>query len=247
MSTLESYVQHWPHGHIRTFGEILEDGITTQDVQLAVRRRVLKSIGHGGYARNDDEISWQHGLYALQSKQKSNFIEFFAGGLTALLIHSCGSNCDFFDKQSFFYTTNEKFPPWFKRLSGENSSYTDYKNRIPLSIKDSFTKFMTTDGLQYIISSPERALFELCLTHKDISHIKNIILSIQGLNITVLNTILKFSFPSSSFYNFKLLAESLSESGKSELQQSLSNFISGDSPNISWEKLNGERIEANHA
>lgn len=237
MVTIERYVQHWPHGHIRTFAEILEEGITTPEIQLAVRRKILKSIGHGGYARNEDDISWQHGLSALQRKQTGNFIEYFAGGLTALMIHSCGSNCDLLNKQSLFYTTSNKYPAWFKNLCGGNATYDNYDNKIPLSISDSFTKFMTTDGLQYTISSPERALFELRLTHKDISNIKNILVSLQGLNITVLNTILKFSFPSSSFYNFKLLAECLSESGKNELQKALSNFIPGDTPNISWEKI----------
>ena len=244
MVTLESYIRTWPHGHIRTYAEIIDAGVSKQEVQHAVRRQLLKSIGHGGYARNEDEISWQHGLHSLQCN-KDKIIQYFVGGTTALLIHSYGNIPKNLEVNDFYYT-DAKYPTWFKRLAGGNSSFIKYNAKIPISIRDSFTKFMTIDGFQYVISSPERALFEIGLTHKDIIPIKNIILSLQCLNVNTLNSILKFSFPYDNYSNFKILAENLNQMGKSELLKSLLNFIPGDSAAMSWIKISG-KMENNNA
>jgi len=136
----------------------LEEIGISRDLQKRYRRSGwLESVGKGAFKRPAEDVSWQGGLYALQSQAK---LPIHAGAMTALtlqgLAHYARTGSATLD---LFSPPKTILPAWFKNH--------DWKHRIRhvrtsmLTTSLGFTDHReTTFGIR--ISAPERAMLE-CL------------------------------------------------------------------------------------
>ena len=248
MADMGNYLAQWPHGVIRTLLELEGAGISKRQLNLAVKRNSIQSVGYGGYARGEDRLSWQHGLYALQRSSSVTAPLYFLGGLAAFFLHLEGRLNVSSTPYVFFHVDEDKpFPPWFKglaglsiELTGSSAHFSCYCNRLPLHVPDTFTTLSTAEGLTYQISSPARALLETQLTRKNSSEILNLISNIAPLRERVLTRLLQSAFPASMHLQFlKKLAVRLADNGRAELLESLSKFVPGEDPHRTWFPLLG--------
>lgn len=248
MADMKNYLAQWPRGVIRSLSELERAGISKRLIHAAVKQNVIQSVGYGGYARGEDRLSWQHGLYALQRSSSVTTPLYFLGGLAAFFLHLEGRLTISPTPYVFFHVDEDKpFPPWFKclaglsiELTGSSASFSCYCNRLPLHVPDTFTTFCTAEGLAYQVSSPERALLETQPTRKNFTELLNFILNIAPLKEKILTRLLQSAFPTPMRLQFlKKLAESLANNGRIELFESLSKFLPGEDPHRTWFPLHG--------
>jgi hypothetical protein len=153
-------LQNLPQGSVATSFWLFGQGVNAQLAARYEKSQWLRSIGHGAYIRNGDNIAWQGGVYALQSQLG---IDVHVSGKTALELAGYGHFMPVSDHAPYLYLFSglkkQKLPPWF--LNYDWKSAVVYK-QPKLFIENNLA--LTTHSFpnfQIKISSPERAIMEL--------------------------------------------------------------------------------------
>ncbi len=141
-------------------------------------------IGSGAYIQYGDSVDWKGGLFAVQTQLN---LPVHAGGRTALELAGFGHNIQMGKSSTvdLFKSGKTRLPAWFTE-----HSWADRLNIRSLNI---FKKFPNTELMKFsmgsyhiIISSPERAMIEMCAlvpnyhSFEDTGHFMESLLSLRS-------------------------------------------------------------------
>lgn len=173
----------WPSNAILTTSALKANGFSDQLIQKYCHSGWLRRIGVGAFVRQNDQPIWQGGLYAIQHDLKKNI---HIGGLSALelsgLAHYLGLAPE---KMTYLYNTSSnkvKLPGWFVKYFNSKGIFS-YK-QCHIFDKEIGLKTQVIEGLEIIVSEPERAILELLyLVPKIVSveHAANLVENLQTI------------------------------------------------------------------
>lgn len=184
--------QSWPPGAIITMASLRSQGFSDQLIQKYCFSGWLKRIETGAFIRPHERATWQGAVYAIQHDLKKNI---HIGGLTALtfhgLVHYLSAKLD--DNIYLYNTTSKrtKLAHWFQYFS-KKSVFTYIQSY--LFNKEYGLKTKDLEGLNIIISEPERAILEvLYLVPEAISieHAANLVENLQTIRPDLMQELLE--------------------------------------------------------
>ena len=183
----------WPPNAILTTYALKAKGFSDQLIQKYCHSGWLRRIGPGAFVRQNDWAIWQGGLYAIQHDLKKNI---HIGGLTALefrgLAHYLGSSPE---KIIYLYNTSSsktKLPGWFVDYFGQKTIF-NYKQRH-LFNEEIGLKTQVVEGLEIILSEPERAILELLYLVPEVisvEHAGNLVENLQTIRPKMMQQLLE--------------------------------------------------------
>lgn len=175
--------QAWPSNAVLTTCTLKAKGFSDQLIQKYCHSGWLRRIGVGAFVRQNDQAIWQGGLYAIQHDLKKNI---HLGGLTALelsgLAHYLGLAPE---KIIYLYNTSStknKLPGWFIKHFNQKAIFT-YK-QCYIFDKEIGLKTQIIEGLEIIVSEPERAILELLYLVPEVvsvEHAANLVENLQTI------------------------------------------------------------------
>ncbi len=175
--------QAWPNNAILTTSALKAKGFSDQLIQKYCRSGWLQRVGVGAFIRQNDQVTWQGGLYALQYDLKKNI---HLGGLTALELSGLAHYLKLApEKLIYLYNTSStksKLPGWFTKYFNQKAIF-NYK-QCHIFNKEIGLKPLAINGLELIVSEPERAILELLyLVPENISveHAANLVENLQSI------------------------------------------------------------------
>lgn len=119
----------------------------------------MRRIGRGAYARENDKIEWQGGLYAIQEQLE---LPIHAGGKTALLVQGYAHFVPMGQGETvtLFGLPNVKLPLWFKQYPwGVKLRFTTTNLFMSQRTQSLTQKDMGSYAVR--VSTPERAMMEM--------------------------------------------------------------------------------------
>lgn len=152
--------REWLTNAILTSKELKAKGFSDQLVQKYCHSGWLRRIGVGAFVRQQDKVLWQGGVYAIQQQLRKPI---HIGGLTALELKGLAHYLELSSKKNIYlYNTSSRksqLPGWF------SNSFNKKENIIYKQCHIFDTEIglvgQTIEGLELIISEPERAILEL--------------------------------------------------------------------------------------
>ena len=178
---LNKMLTQWPRGVVGIYSFFKQLNISPQLIAVYRKNGWVKKISSGAFARMDDkEMHWTGGLYAIQ---KYLDLPIHVGGITAL--EAAG--------YSHFVGQNERMTVWLYGIRGTKLpqwfAAADWKVTIRYRTAMLFNNVRNIGfapheihGQSLVISTPERAIFEvldLVSDSIDFEHAKNLM---EGLN-----------------------------------------------------------------
>lgn len=150
----------WPKNTVLTTRSLKASGFSDQLIQKYCYSGWLKRIGVGAFVRQDDHAIWQGGLYAIQHNlDKSIHI----GGLSALEIHGLRHYLGLSpNKAIYLYNTSsikQILPGWFSQHFNQRANI--HYRQCHIFEKEVGLEVQIIEGLNIIVSQPERAILEL--------------------------------------------------------------------------------------
>ncbi len=151
---------NWPKGTIATYDKLKDQGVYRQLAHTYVHGSWLEQLGRGAFKRAGDVVDWTGALYAMQTQLN---LSIHAGGKTALQMQGYAHYLTPGGILSvvLFGRPNEKLPAWFHHYQ--------WKTKIRYAATHLFNEEKTlgltdykTGDYSMNISSPERAMFEVC-------------------------------------------------------------------------------------
>ncbi|MBL4707039.1 MAG: type IV toxin-antitoxin system AbiEi family antitoxin domain-containing protein [Flavobacteriales bacterium] len=132
-------------------------GISKQLLYKYVKSGWLEKLGPGAYQFPKSQSTWQSYLFALQKQLDKNI---HVGGRTALEYYGLGHFLSLAQQKIFlFKLREERLPAWFfTHQSFDSNIEVISSNFLPSELGVEQEDFQ---GLQLMISSPERAAFEV--------------------------------------------------------------------------------------
>jgi len=160
-SKINKLLQKWPKNTVALYKWMRPHGISRQLADKYVKTGWLKRIGSGAYIRTGDNVDIFGAIYALQEHGK---LPVHPAGKTALQLKGYVHFIPAGLKQNtvtLFGDINTKLPAWFtdySRRAGLRYVSTGlFKNDASLGLSD-----YDTGNFVIQISSPERAILEMC-------------------------------------------------------------------------------------
>lgn len=165
----------WPPGTVAALPWLREQGVSQQLADQYVRSGWLRRLGHGAFVRAEDEPEWTGGLYALQ---RHLALPIHAGAGTALGLNGFAHYLPMYAQTEvvLFGPPKTQIPTWFRNY--------DWGARVAFSatrlfqsgaantlVEKSFGGYSTRahghgvyggGAFAIWISTPERAMFEVC-------------------------------------------------------------------------------------
>jgi hypothetical protein len=178
-SKINRLLKVWPKGTAAVHEWLEEQGVYRQLVESYLKTSWLVRIGRGAFSRADDKVDWTGGLYALQ---KQMGLSVHAGGKTALQMLGYGHFLPVGKERTvvLFGIKNEKLPSWFREHEWKvNLRYTMtslFGNEKQMGLTGH-----TVGEFSVKISSPERAMMELCYDVPDKESFQESELLMEGL------------------------------------------------------------------
>lgn len=154
-------LKNWPRNTVVASTWLEGQGVYRQLAGTYVKSGWIERIGQGAFKRSKENIEWTGGLYALQTQLDMSV---HPAGKTALQLQGNAHYLPASLKQSkivLFGSKNEKLPGWFKSYKWE----VDVRYVMTGLFGNDTTLGLTTyNSGDYAIkiSSPERAVIELC-------------------------------------------------------------------------------------
>lgn len=133
-----------------------ENGISRQLRYEYISSNWLHSLGKSAYIINPDNYSWQGLVVGIQHFMK---LPYYIGGLKALELQGFAHYLPIGNKHTITLYGEKNFPAWLKNLEVADKIVLykkPYLKELALKPMDSGVK-----GYNLIVSSPERAIFEL--------------------------------------------------------------------------------------
>ena len=157
ISKINSLLQAWPKNTVAVYLWLDKKGISRKLAEQYQKSGWVKSIGRGAVIRAGDEISWEGGLYAIQTQLGQHI---HVGGNTALELHGYAHQVPARQTVKLFAAAEEKLPAWFRKHSWRQDIAILATNLFSTSENLGITKKQYAD-FAIKISSPERAIMEL--------------------------------------------------------------------------------------
>ena len=168
-----------PEGTLATTPWLQKQGISSQLLSHYEKSGWLETIGYGAYTRNKRSLTWQGGVYAMQSQLN---MKMHVGGKTALelkrLLHFIPQTNS---SASYLYLfSNKDLPAWFLKYSWGIKVCCKpehlFKNNIELGVTTYDNPFFS-----FRISAPERAIMELLYFVPSMQGLEEAFLILEGL------------------------------------------------------------------
>jgi hypothetical protein len=146
-------------GTVLTSQWLLEQGVSNDLARRYVSSGWLERLAQGAYARSGDHVDWQGALYSLQTQLHLNV---HVAGLSALRLKGFGHDASLqFDPSILLLSDRTRLlPAWFQKVDWEvaveHHSISLFGSAENLSMSSVQHK-----SFEIIVSSPERAAFEL--------------------------------------------------------------------------------------
>jgi hypothetical protein len=163
---LNRILRNWPKGTVATLKWFRPYGGYQQLIDYYQKAPWVTKIGSGAYIQYGDLVDWKGGLYALQTQLK---LPVHAGGKTALELSGFEHNIQLGKTSAkyLFSPGKTRLPVWFIK-----HSWGDVINFKSLNIFKSLPEIelinFNIGGFDIKVSSPERAMVEMCALIPDI-------------------------------------------------------------------------------
>lgn len=157
MKKINQIFQNWKPNTIFTSTYLESNGFYRQLVSKYVHSNWLDRIGNGAYVKSGDKVDFFGTLNAIQEQLS---LPIYIGGKTALIIHGLGHYIN--DKIPYIelYSLNSsRLPNWFLEYNEETKILYSSTNLFGDDFIGIEKKEMSSVSI--LISSPERAIFEL--------------------------------------------------------------------------------------
>lgn len=178
-SRINRLLKQCPEGVPMTSVWLEKNGVTPQLAARYKKSGWLTPLGRGAWIRSGKKLDWRAGVYALQQQQG---MQVYPAGKTALELLGHGHYVPMGENPpvQLNIPAREKLPDWFKKqpfasnLSVLNSS---------ILFEPEYTALTEWEGTGYSIkiSSPERAILELCHLLPQKADTEEVKLLMQGL------------------------------------------------------------------
>ena len=157
MNKINQILQDWPSNTVITTGWLKSKGIYRQLVDIYQKSGWIERIGPGAYKRKGDNLTWEGGVYALQSLQN---LDIHVGGKTSLELQGKGHYLRLGKRKKviLWKKPEVRVPSWFINYDWN----ADIQIRsVTLFAMDSGTiSPKTVDSITVKMSSAERAILE---------------------------------------------------------------------------------------
>ncbi len=183
----------WPRNAVITTSALKAKGFSDQLIQKYSHSGWLKRIGVGAFIRQNDQVSWQGSLYAIQHDLKKSI---HIGGLTALersgLGHYLGLSSE---KMVYLYntaSTRQSLPGWFIKYINQEGNI-NYK-QCHIFDEEIGLETQLFEGLEIVISQPERAILEvlyLVPEHISVEHASKLVENLQNIRPEITQQLLE--------------------------------------------------------
>jgi len=113
---LKRILNEWPHGTVALLPWFQKFGAYRQLIKRYEEGNWIKRIGRGAYVRQNDDVDWTGGLYAVQFQQN---IPVFVGGKTSLELKGYEHNIPMGKNRYVTILSSEKrkLSAWFQYAS----------------------------------------------------------------------------------------------------------------------------------
>lgn len=156
-SKIQKVLQSWPAGTVNTSVWFSGLGVSAQLLKKYTANNWLQSLAKGAYIKMGDQVSWQGGLYAMQSQSK---LHVHAGALTALSLQGYAHYVRFGAETVFLFSPQKtSLPAWFRNHDWGQAVHHTKTAILPPDL--ALTDFQVGQ-FSIKIATPERAFLE-CL------------------------------------------------------------------------------------
>lgn len=154
---LKTLLTTWPQGTVFLSSVLKGRGIG-YDLQMQYRKSGwIQSIGQGAVVRTGDNVSWQGGVYALQTQAK---LPLHVGGKTALSMYGLAHFVNMMnEKIQIFGSPGSKLPTWFQKYSWGGRIIYHRSSLFSEDLKSGLQS-RSLKSFSIEVSSPERAFLE---------------------------------------------------------------------------------------
>jgi hypothetical protein len=175
---LNQLLQAWPKNTVATSYWIREKGINYDLLSQYRRSQWVTSIGHGAVIRTGDEVDWTGGVFALQKQLN---LSTHPGGKTALSMQGYSHYLSLGKNQlTLFSNGGDRPPKWFLNYSWDIVLINYHTKLFPENCQVGLIPF-NVGNFDLIISSPERAIFEILYTLPGKESFEGVWLLFEGL------------------------------------------------------------------
>lgn len=152
-------LSNWPDGVVYTSRWLTAHGYSLQLIKRYELSGWIRRLGQGAYLKLSDKAKLSGAVYSLQEQLR---LLIHIGGVSALELSGLAQYIPIHDPSKYFKTlynttkVNSKLPKWFKEAF-PNCNYRHYylfENEIGLEERK-------VDGINIMVSSPERAILEV--------------------------------------------------------------------------------------
>lgn len=191
-SKLNLLLQNWPAGTVATQAWLTEIGFSSKLANWHIGSGWLERLGRGAFIRPGNEVTWQGGLYALQSQLS---LTVHAGGRTALELIGRAHFVPLGKRKTVFLIsdTAEQLPKWFRSYDWladiRHSSISLYD-----SIPEKASISLGVGTFPIVLSSAERAVMEvihMMRTNHGIEHVHNLMEGLTTLRPSLVQQLLE--------------------------------------------------------
>lgn len=153
---INQLLQHWPQGTVATTRWLKEQGVSYSLQARYKKSGWIEPLGSGAFYRKGSPLTWQGGVYALQTQLG---LPVHIGGRTALALQGSTHYMRFHDRVQLFCPGKTLLPKWFLSTQWNEETIIYRSNFLPDSLA---TRRQEGANFALTTSSRERAIFE-CL------------------------------------------------------------------------------------
>ncbi len=158
---INKLMQEWPKNTVAVYPWLKRHGVYRQLADRYVKSGWIERVGRGAFKKTGDEAEWTGGIYTLQTQLG---LSVHPAGKTALQLQGKAHYLPANFKQAkvvLFGSRNERLPVWFSDYKWELKIRYVMTGLFGKEDKLGFSKYDAGD-FEIKISSPERAILELC-------------------------------------------------------------------------------------
>jgi hypothetical protein len=188
---LNQLMTTWPHGTVAVQKWLSKNGVSRFLARAYVKSGWIKSLGSGAFARAEDKLTWSGGLYAVQQQLS---LPVHVGGESAMQWHGQGHYLPIGGNAplQLFGPLGVKPPSWFMKNKWEQKIRYRNTNFLPYGKNYGVTTDDRT-GFPLVLSTPERAIFEVLFmvpNHVSFENAANLMEGLATLRPNLVNTLL---------------------------------------------------------
>jgi len=220
--------QKWPKGTVATLKWLNELGVSSKLANWHVRSGWLEDFGIGAFVQPGDQVSWQGGLYALQTQLGMTV---HVGGITSLELQGLSHYVPLGEQKKVILISDkpEQSPAWFRNKKWD--ALIEYTRMMLFtSIPSEAMTKLECGGFEISLSSAERAIMEqiyMARSNEDMEYVYQLMEGLNTLRPNVVQELLENSRSAKVTRFFLWCAETAGHGWFSRLDPSLIDFGKG--------------------